>query len=286
MAAPLWQYVQRCIFREKYMTKQNKKDLYKILAAAALFVLGNIVSAGEYVRFAFFFAAFIVAGGGVLVNAVQNIRYGQIFDEQFLMTVATIGAFYIGEYPEGAAVMLFFQVGELFQSYAVNKSRKSISDLMDIRPDFANVEAEGEIRKTDPYDVKTGDVIVINPGERVPLDGIVISGRSSLDTSALTGESVPRDVETDSEILSGCININGVIRARVTKEYGDSTVNRILDLVENASNKKSKSEKFITRFARWYTPAVCGVALRWRLFRLSSQAGGLCGYTAPFPSLW
>ena len=202
MAAPLWQYVQRCIFREKYMTKQNKKDLYKILAAAALFVLGNIVSAGEYVRFAFFFAAFIVAGGGVLVNAVQNIRYGQIFDEQFLMTVATIGAFCIGEYPEGAAVMLFFQVGELFQSYAVNKSRKSISDLMDIRPDFANVEAEGEIRKTDPYDVKTGEIIVINPGERVPLDGIVISGRSSLDTSALTGESVPRDVETDSEILS------------------------------------------------------------------------------------
>ena len=243
------------------MTKQNKKDLYKILATAALFVLGNIVSAGEYVRFAFFFAAFIVAGGGVLVNAVQNIRYGQIFDEQFLMTVATIGAFCIGEYPEGAAVMLFFQVGELFQSYAVNKSRKSISDLMDIRPDFANVEAEGEIRKTDPYDVKTGEIIVINPGERVPLDGIVISGRSSLDTSALTGESVPRDVETDSEILSGCININGVIRARVTKEYGDSTVNRILDLVENASNKKSKSEKFITRFARWYTPAVCGVAL-------------------------
>ena len=243
------------------MTKQNKKDLCKILVAAVLFLLGNVVNAGEIARFAFFFAAFIVAGGDVLLNAVRNIRYGQIFDEEFLMTVATIGAFCIGEYPEGAAVMLFFQVGELFQSYAVNKSRRSISDLMDIRPDFANVEAEGKIKKSDPYDVKIGDIIVINPGERVPLDSVVISGQSSLDTSALTGESVPRDVETNSEILSGCININGVIRARVTKEYGDSTVNRILDLVENASNKKSKSEKFITRFARWYTPAVCGVAL-------------------------
>ncbi|MBE6878276.1 MAG: cadmium-translocating P-type ATPase [Ruminococcaceae bacterium] len=243
------------------MTKQNKRDLCKILAAAVLFVLGSVVNGGEYVRFGLFFAAFLMAGGDVLLNAVQNIRYGQIFDEQFLMTVATIGAFCIGEYPEGAAVMLFFQVGELFQSYAVNKSRKSISDLMDIRPDFANVEKDGEIKKTDPYDVKIGDIIVINPGERVPLDGVIINGESSLDTSALTGESVPRDVETGSEILSGCININGVIRARVTKEYGESTVNRILDLVENASNKKSKSEKFITRFARWYTPAVCGVAL-------------------------
>ena len=243
------------------MTKQNKKDLCKILVAAALFVLGNLVSAGEAVRFAFFFAAFLVAGGGVLLNAVRNIRYGQIFDEEFLMTVATIGAFCIGEYPEGAAVMLFFQVGELFQSYAVNKSRRSISELMNIRPDFANVETDGEIKKSDPYDVKIGDIIVINPGERIPLDSVVVQGTSSLDTSALTGESVPRDVEGGSEILSGCININGVIRARVTKEYGDSTVNRILDLVENASNKKSKSEKFITRFARWYTPAVCGVAL-------------------------
>ncbi len=243
------------------MTKQNKRDLCKILAAAVLFIMGSVVNAGEYVRFGLFFAAFLMAGGDVLLNAVQNIRYGQIFDEQFLMTVATIGAFCIGEYPEGAAVMLFFQVGELFQSYAVNKSRKSISDLMDIRPDFANVEKDGEIKKTDPYDVKIGDIIVINPGERVPLDSVITKGESSLDTSALTGESVPRDVEAGSEILSGCININGVIRARVTKEYGDSTVNRILDLVENASNKKSKSEKFITRFARWYTPAVCGVAL-------------------------
>ena len=243
------------------MTKQNKKDLCKILVAAALFVLGNVVNGAEIVRFAFFFAAFIVAGGEVLLNAARNITYGQIFDEEFLMTIATIGAFCVGEYPEGAAVMLFFQIGELFQSYAVNKSRKSISDLMNIRPDFANVLVDGNVVKTDPYDVKVGDVIVINPGERVPLDSVVASGQSSLDTSALTGESLPRDVEKDSEILSGCINLNGVITAVVTKPYGESTVNRILDLVENASNKKSKSEKFITRFARWYTPAVCIVAV-------------------------
>ena len=243
------------------MTKQNKKDLCRILLAAALFVLGNIVQAGGFVRFAFFFAAFLVAGLDVLVNAVRNITYGQVFDEEFLMTIATIGAFCVGEYPEGAAVMLFFQVGELFQSYAVNKSRKSISDLMDIRPDHANVLVDGETVKKDPYDVKVGDIIVVNPGERVPLDSVVIKGESSLDTSALTGESLPRDVQAGSEILSGCININGVITAKVTKEYGESTVNRILDLVENASNKKSKSEKFITKFARVYTPAVCGVAV-------------------------
>lgn len=243
------------------MTKQNKKDLCRILLAAALFVLGNVVQAGGFVRFAFFFAAFLVAGLDVLVNVVRNITYGQVFDEEFLMTIATIGAFCVGEYPEGAAVMLFFQVGELFQSYAVNKSRKSISDLMDIRPDHANVLVDGETVKKDPYDVKVGDIIVVNPGERVPLDSVVTNGESSLDTSALTGESLPKDVETGSEILSGCININGVITAKVTKEYGESTVNRILDLVENASNKKSKSEKFITKFARVYTPAVCGVAL-------------------------
>lgn len=243
------------------MTKQNKKDLCKILVAAVLFVLGNAVQAGEVVRFGLFFAAFLVAGLDVLINAVRNITYGQVFDEEFLMTIATIGAFCVGEYPEGAAVMLFFQVGELFQSYAVNKSRRSISDLMDIRPDFANVLVDGETVKKDPYDVKVGDIIVINPGERVPLDSVVLDGESSLDTSALTGESMPRDVENGSEILSGCININGVITAKVTKEYGESTVNRILDLVENASNKKSKSEKFITKFARVYTPAVCGVAV-------------------------
>ena len=243
------------------MTKQNKKELYKILVAAVFFVLGWVVNAGETVRFGLFFAAFIIAGLDVLINAVRNIFNGQVFDEEFLMTVATIGAFCVGEYPEGAAVMLFFQVGELFQSYAVNKSRRSISDLMDIRPDFANVLIDGKAVRKDPYDVKPDDIIVINPGERVPLDALVLTGESSLDTSALTGESVPRDVAAGSEILSGCINTSGVLTARVQKEYSDSTVNRILDLVENASNKKSKSEKFITKFARVYTPAVCFIAL-------------------------
>lgn len=243
------------------MTKQNKKELYKILVAAVFFVLGWVVNAGETVRFGLFFAAFIIAGLDVLINAVHNIFNGQVFDEEFLMTVATIGAFCVGEYPEGAAVMLFFQVGELFQSYAVNKSRRSISDLMDIRPDFANVLTDGKAVRKDPYDVKPDDIIVINPGERVPLDALVLTGESSLDTSALTGESVPRDVAAGSEILSGCINTSGVLTARVQKEYSDSTVNRILDLVENASNKKSKSEKFITKFARVYTPAVCFIAL-------------------------
>lgn len=243
------------------MTKQNKKELYKILVAAVFFVLGWVVNAGETVRFGLFFAAFIIAGLDVLINAVRNIFNGQVFDEEFLMTVATIGAFCVGEYPEGAAVMLFFQVGELFQSYAVNKSRRSISDLMDIRPDFANVLTDGKAVRKDPYEVKPDDIIVINPWERVPLDALVLTGESSLDTSALTGESVPRDVAAGSEILSGCINTSGVLTARVQKEYSDSTVNRILDLVENASNKKSKSEKFITKFARVYTPAVCFIAL-------------------------
>lgn len=243
------------------MTNQNKKQLYKIIAAAVLFILGGILPVGNAAKFGLFAASFLVSGLEVVVNAVRNIFGGQVFDEEFLMTVATIGAFCIGEYPEGAAVMLLFQVGELFQSYAVNKSRKSISDLMDIRPDFANVlTADGCVKK-DPYDVNIGDRIVINPGERVPLDSVILRGQSSLDTSALTGESMPRDVAEGDEVLSGCINISGALTAAVKKPYGESTVNRILDLVENASNKKSKSEKFITKFARWYTPAVCGVAL-------------------------
>ena len=243
------------------MTNQNKKQLNKIISAAVLFILGGILPVGNVAKFGFFAASFAVSGHEVVVNAVRNIFGGQVFDEEFLMTVATIGAFCIGEYPEGAAVMLLFQVGELFQSYAVNKSRKSISDLMDIRPDFANVlTADGCVKK-DPYDVNIGDRIVINPGERVPLDSIILRGQSSLDTSALTGESMPRDVAEGDELLSGCINISGALTAAVKKPYGESTVNRILDLVENASNKKSKSEKFITKFARWYTPAVCGVAL-------------------------
>ncbi|HOQ14973.1 MAG TPA: heavy metal translocating P-type ATPase, partial [Bacillota bacterium] len=193
----------------------------------------------------------------VLLRAIRNIFRGEVFDENFLMSIATIGAFAIGEYTEGVAVMLFYQIGDLLQSYAVNKSRKSIAALMDIRPDYANVRRDtGDIERVDPDSLAVGDIIVIKPGERIPLDSTVIEGTSAIDTSALTGESLPRDVGAGDELLSGCININGVITARVTKEFGESTVNRILDLVENASSKKSNSENFITKFARYYTPAV------------------------------
>ena len=243
------------------MSKKNKKDLIRIIIAGLFFAVAAITKMEGPTAFAMYFASFLIVGHDVVIGAVRNIAGGQIFDENFLMTVATIGAFAVGEYPEAAAVMLFFQTGELFQNYAVNKSRKSISDLMDIRPDFSNVVSGDTTVKTDPYDVKQGDIIIVNPGERVPLDGIVISGVSTLDTSALTGESLPREVQTDSELLSGCININGVLKVKVTKEYGQSTVNRILDLVENASNKKSKSEKFITKFAKYYTPTVVIIAL-------------------------
>ncbi len=243
------------------MSKKNKKNLKRIIIAAAFFAVAAITRMQGATAFAMYFAAFVIVGYDVVIGAVRNIANGQIFDENFLMMIATIGAFIVGEYPEGAAVMMFFQVGELFQDYAVNKSRKSISSLMDIRPDFANVVSGDTTVKTDPYDVKLNDIIVVNPGERVPLDGIVISGTSTLDTSALTGESLPREVQENSEILSGCININGVIKVKVTKEYEQSTVNRILDLVENASNKKSKSEKFITKFAKYYTPTVVVFAL-------------------------
>lgn len=208
-----------------------------------------------------FVISYIIAGGDIVKRAVTNILRGKVFDENFLMSVATIGAFLIGEYPEGIAVMLFYQVGELFQSYAVDKSRRSIADAMDIRPDYANVKRGDEVIKIDPDEVQIGDIIVIKPGERVPLDGKVIEGSSMIDTSALTGESVPREVEVGSDILSGCININGVITAEVTKEFGESTVSKILDLVENASSKKSNSEQFITKFARYYTPVVVIIAV-------------------------
>lgn len=238
------------------------KRLWRIIIGAAVLATAVLLSLNnEWLQIALFIISYIIVGGDVVKRAVKNIFKGQVFDENFLMSIATIGAFFIGEYPEGVAVMLFYQVGELFQSYAVGKSRKSIASLMDIRPDYANVKKGDELVKVDPDEVQIGDIIVIKAGERIPLDGKVIEGSSMIDTSALTGESVPREVEVGSDILSGCININGVITAEVTKEFGESTVSKILDLVENASSKKSNSEQFITKFARYYTPVVVIIAV-------------------------
>ena len=238
------------------------KRLWRIIVGAAVLVGAAIFNFNnEWFQIALFIISYIIVGGDVVKRAVKNIFKGQVFDENFLMSIATIGAFFIGEYPEGVAVMLFYQVGELFQSYAVGKSRKSIASLMDIRPDYANVKKGDELVKVDPDEVQIGDIIVIKAGEKIPLDGKVIEGSSMIDTSALTGESVPREVEVGSDILSGCININGVITAEVTKEFGESTVSKILDLVENASSKKSNSEQFITKFARYYTPVVVIIAV-------------------------
>ena len=237
-----------------------RKKLIKIIIAFILFLIAMIFKAeNEWINISLYVISYIIVGFEIIRKALRNITRGKVFDENFLMTVATIGAFGIGEYPEAVAVMLFYQVGELFQSYAVDKSRKSISSLMDIRPDFANVE--GKVEKVDPDDVEIGDIIIIKPGEKVPLDGVILEGKSSLDTKALTGESLPTYVTEGEEILSGCINLNGVLRVEVTKEYDQSTVSKILDLVENASNKKSKSENFITKFARYYTPIVVIIAL-------------------------
>ncbi|WP_106459998.1 heavy metal translocating P-type ATPase [Anaerococcus sp. Marseille-P3915] len=239
-----------------------KKRLWRIIIGAAVLATAVLLSLNnEWLQIALFIISYIIVGGDVVKRAVKNIFKGQVFDENFLMSIATIGAFFIGEYPEGVAVMLFYQVGELFQSYAVGKSRKSIASLMDIRPDYANVKKGDELVKVDPDEVQIGDIIVIKAGEKIPLDGKVIEGSSMIDTSALTGESVPREVEVGSDILSGCININGVITAEVTKEFGESTVSKILDLVENASSKKSSSEQFITKFARYYTPVVVIIAV-------------------------
>ena len=238
------------------------KRLWRIIIGAAVLATAVLLSLNnEWLQIALFIISYIIVGGDVVKRAVKNIFKGQVFDENFLMSIATIGAFFIGEYPEGVAVMLFYQVGELFQSYAVGKSRKSIASLMDIRPDYANVKKGDELVKVDPDEVQIGDIIVIKAGEKIPLDGKVIEGSSMMDTSALTGESVPREVEVGSDILSGCININGVITAEVTKEFGESTVSKILDLVENASSKKSNSEQFITKFARYYTPVVVIIAV-------------------------
>ena len=257
------------------MTKKQKVMLWRILAASLVLLalqalgaaaFGRLGPAGRWVRLACYLADYAVIGHDILKKAFRGIRNGQVFDENFLMAVATIGALALavyedGDYLESIAVMLFYQVGEWFQSYAVGRSRRNISDLMDIRPDYANVEQDGRLERVDPDEVAVGTVIVVQPGEKVPIDGVVTEGSSALNTAALTGESLPRDVGEGDEIISGCINMTGVLKLRTTREFGESTVSKILDLVENASSRKSKSEDFISRFARIYTPAVCGAAL-------------------------
>ena len=240
------------------MTKKQKKALTRIIIAVALVGLISLLPVKGYIRFALFMIPYLVIGYDILRKAVKGIMNRQVFDENFLMAVATIGAIALGDYTEGVAVMIFYQIGELFQSYAVGKSRRNISELMDIRPDYANVETEnGELEQVDPDEVEIGRVIVVQPGEKVPIDGVIIEGKSTLNTSALTGESLPREAETNDEIVSGCINMTGVLRIRTTKEFGESTVSKILDMVENASSRKSRSENFISKFAHYYTPIVC-----------------------------
>lgn len=247
------------------MSKKQKKVLIRIIISSvllvALMITSKLVQLNKWLEFVLYLVPYLIIGYDILKKAIKGIAKGQVFDENFLMAVATIGAVALGDFAEGAAVMLFYQIGELFQSVAVGKSRRNITSLMDIRPDYANVEVDGKLEKVDPDDVKIGTDIIVNPGEKVPIDGVVVSGESTLNTSALTGESVPRSVKSGDEIISGCINLTGVLRIKTSKEFGDSTVSKILDLVENSSMKKSKSENFITKFARYYTPAVCGGAL-------------------------
>lgn len=243
------------------MTRKQKRLLFRIIVAAVLFAAGSLLPLGPTVEMGIFLVCYAVIGWDIVWKAVTNILHGQVFDENFLMTIATIGALILGEHSEGVAVMLFYQVGEWFQSYAVSKSRKSIASLMDIRPDYANVERNGKLEQVDPDEVNIGDTIVVKPGERVPLDGKIIKGTSALDTSALTGESMPRDVEPGMEVISGCINQTGILTIQTTKKYGESTVAKILDLIENASDKKGKTENFISRFARYYTPIVVFAAI-------------------------
>lgn len=243
------------------MTRKQKRLLTRIIVAAVLFFAGSFLQLPEYVEMGVFLGCYAVVGWDIVWKAITNILHGQVFDENFLMTIATIGALILGEHSEGVAVMLFYQVGEWFQSYAVSKSRKSIASLMDIRPDYANVEQDGKLVQVDPDGVQIGSTIVVKPGERIPLDGTILKGFSALDTSALTGESVPREVEPGMEVISGCINQTGILTIQTTKEFGESTVAKILDLVENASDKKGRTENFITRFARYYTPAVVFAAL-------------------------
>lgn len=249
------------------MNKKQKKMLIRILIAAVMLIALNFVPVTGLLRLALYLVPYLITGYDILLKALKGIKNRQVFDENFLMAVATVGAIAIalydqtGDYTEAIAVMLFYQIGELFQSYAVGKSRRNISELMDIRPDYANIERDGKLEKVDPDEVEIGSVIVVQPGEKVPIDGIIVDGRSTLNTSALTGESVPRDAGEGEEIISGCINMTGVLKVKTTKEFGESTVSKILDLVENASSRKSRSEEFISRFARIYTPAVCYAAL-------------------------
>ena len=239
------------------MNRKQKKVLIRILAAAVLMILFSLLPIEGYLAFGLFMIPYLIIGYDILKKAVKGILNRQVFDENFLMAVATVGAIILGDYKEGVAVMLFYQIGELFQSYAVGKSRKNISELMDIRPDYANIETDGKLEKVDPDEVETGSVIVVMPGEKIPIDGTILEGNTTLNTSALTGESLPREAKEGDEVISGCINMTGVLKIRTTKEFGESTVSKILELVENSSSRKSRSENFISRFARVYTPAVC-----------------------------
>lgn len=239
------------------MNKKQKKVLVRIIAAFVLLVILSFIPVDGWIRLALYMIPYLVIGYDILKKAVKGIMNRQVFDENFLMAVATIGAIALGDYKEGVAVMLFYQIGELFQSYAVGKSRRNISELMDIRPDYANVERDGELVQVDPDEVEIGTVIVVKPGEKIPIDGVIVEGTSNLNTSALTGESLPREAKEGDEVISGCINMTGLLKIRTTKEFGESTVSRILELVENSSSRKSRSENFISRFARIYTPAVC-----------------------------
>ena len=243
------------------MNKKQKKMLIRIIVAAVLIVLFSKLPIDGYVRFGLFMIPYLVIGYDILQKAFKGIRNKQVFDENFLMAVATVGAILLGDYSEGVAVMLFYQIGELFQSYAVGKSRRNISELMDIRPDYANIEVDGKLEQVDPDEVEIGTVIVVQPGEKVPIDGVIIDGVSILNTSALTGESLPRDAKAGDEVISGCINMTGVLKIRTIREFGESTVSKILELVENSSSRKSKSENFISKFAKYYTPVVCYAAL-------------------------
>ena len=258
--------------------------LLRIIIAAVLIVVFSLLPAEGYLRFVLFMIPYLVIGYDILKKAFKGILNKQVFDENFLMAVATVGAILLGDYSEGVAVMLFYQIGELFQSYAVGKSRRNISELMDIRPDYANIEKDGTLEQVDPDEVEIGTIIVVQPGEKVPIDGVITEGTSTLNTSALTGESLPRDAKAGDEVISGCINMTGLLKIRTTKEFGESTVSKILELVENSSSRKSKSENFISKFAKYYTPAVCYGALA--LAILPPLARMLFLSAAPEWSIW